>query len=31
MMRTASERIVEAVWSHLGTVLDAFSPQERQN
>lgn len=31
LMRTASERTVDAVWKRLGTVLDAFSPSECAN
>ena len=31
LMRTASERPVEAVWKRLGTVLDSFSPEECAN
>lgn len=31
LMRTASERTVNAVWKRLGTTLDSFSPQECAN
>ena len=31
LMRTASERTVEATWKRLGTVLNSFSPQECSN
>jgi transposase len=31
LMRTASERTVEAVWKRLGTVLDSFSAEECAN
>ena len=31
LMRTASERTVEAVWKRLGSLLDSFSPQECAN
>jgi transposase len=31
LMRTASERTVEAVWKRLGTALDSFSPAECAN
>ena len=31
LMRTASERTVEAVWKRLGSLLESFSPQECAN
>ncbi len=31
LMRTASERIVEAVWKRLGSLLDTLSPKECAN
>lgn len=31
LMRTASERTIDAVWKRLGSLLDSFSPQECAN
>ena len=31
LMRTASERSVEAVWTRLGALIECFSPQECAN
>jgi transposase len=31
LLRTAAERSVEATWRRIGTLLDAFSPQECAN
>ena len=31
LLRTAALRTVEALWKHIGTLMDAFSPQECSN